>query len=442
MALTLTSVTWAFSFIRRHRGKFVLLALLIVGLLFFVLRGKNDKLAIRYETQKMGRGDIVARVTATGTLSALVTVQIGSQVSGRLIEINVDYNSPVKKGEVLAKIDPEIFKAQREQAKANLLAANSGLAKAQAQAADAERQFARAKGLLEQKMLAQAEYDTAESNKDVTRSQILAAEGAVAQARAALHQAEINLAYTTIVSPINGMVISRAVDVGQTVAASFQAPTLFTIAEDLTRMQVDTNVSEADVGKITTGMKATFTVDAYPGETFEGTVRQVRNAPITVSNVVTYDTVLDVANPKLFLRPGMTASVTFVYARKDGVLRVPNAALRFKPAADILAAMKREMNGEKDANGPGGKGEGEISETAKAEAARLEREKAKLGERTLWLLRDKTPKSVAVKVGLTDGSTTELVEGALKEGDEVIVDAVKKDEKKAAISFGGPPPKK
>ena len=284
-------------------------------------------------------------------------------------------------------------------------------------------------------MVSQAEVDTAQSNVEVARAQILAAESSVAQSRASLHQAEINLAYTTIYSPINGIVISRSVDVGQTVAASFQAPTLFTIAENLMRMQVDTNVSEADVGKISAGMAATFSVDAYPGETFEGKVRQVRNAPNTVSNVVTYDTVLDVDNPLLKLKPGMTASVAFVYAHKDAVLRVPNAALRFKPATEVLAV----MNGEPGAPGDGAEnGDKGMSDQAKAQAAKLEAEKAKRGERNIWLLRDGKPKRVAIKVGLTDGSTTELVEGALKEGDVVIVDAVKKDEKKGSISFGGP----
>lgn len=433
--MALVRLSGLVAFVRRHRGKFLVALLALAALLYFLLGGKGDKQPIRYETQKASRGDIVARVTATGTLSALVTVQVGSQVSGRLIEINVDYNSPVKKGQVLAKIDPELFNAQREQGRANLLAAESNLAKAKAQALDAERQYARAKSLGEKNMVSQAEVDTAQSNVEVARAQILAAESSVAQSRASLHQAEINLAYTTIYSPINGIVISRSVDVGQTVAASFQAPTLFTIAENLMRMQVDTNVSEADVGKISAGMAATFSVDAYPGETFEGKVRQVRNAPNTVSNVVTYDTVLDVDNPLLKLKPGMTASVAFVYAHKDAVLRVPNAALRFKPATEVLAV----MNGEPGAPGDGAEnGDKGMSDQAKAQAAKLEAEKAKRGERNIWLLRDGKPKRVAIKVGLTDGSTTELVEGALKEGDVVIVDAVKKDEKKGSISFGGP----
>src|SRR2546428_556586 len=287
----------------------------------------------KYETVKVERGRIVARVTASGTLSALVTVQVGTQVSGRIQDLYVDFNSPVRKGQILAKIDPQFFRAEVEQAKANLAAAQGNLAKAKAQAVDAHRQFERAEVLGQKaQLVAQADIDTADANAQAADAQIKAMEGAVAQAQASLYQAEVNLGYTTIASSIDGVVISRNVDVGQTVAASLQAPTLFTIAQDLRKMQVDTNVSEADVGKLRDGMPTSFTVDAFPGETFKGVIRQIRNAPQSVQNVVTYDAVIDVDNSDMRLRPGMTANVTFTYAQKDDALRFPNAALRFRGA--------------------------------------------------------------------------------------------------------------
>ena len=351
---------------------------------------------VKYETQKVERGRIVARVTATGTLSALVTVQVGSQVSGRIASLGADFNAPVKKGQVIARLDPQLFQAAVEQARANLLAAQGNLTRAKAQAVDARRQAERTEALAKEKLVAASERDTAAANAAAAEAQVAASEGAVAQAKAALHQAEINLGYTTIVSPVNGTVISRSVDVGQTVAASLSAPTLFTIAEDLRKMQVDTNVAEADVGRVRPGMTATFTVDAFPGKRWKGTVRQVRNAPQTVQNVVTYDAVIDVDNPELELKPGMTATVTFVYAEKDDVLRVPNAALRFRASPDLA----------KRAGKP----------PAPDSGARL-----------VWRLDAPAPGAapapVVVKLGVSDGSVTELVDGPLKEGDALVTDA-------------------
>src|SRR5689334_8590844 len=275
----------------------------------------------KYETVKADRGRIVARVTATGTLSALVTVQVGSQVSGRISELHADFNSQVKKGQVIAKIDPELFRAAVEQARANYAAAKGNLEKAQAQAVDAQRQFERAKALAERQLIATADRDTAESTAAAAKAQVAASQGRLEQASASLHQAQTNLEYSIIKSPIDGVVISRSVDVGQTVAASLSAPTLFTIADDLKKMQVDTSVAEADVGKLKADMPATFVVDAYPQEKFRGKVRQIRNAPTSVQNVVTYDAVIDVDNPDLKLKPGMTANVTFVFAEKTDVVR-------------------------------------------------------------------------------------------------------------------------
>lgn len=291
----------------------------------------------RLETALVDRGHIAAKVTASGTLSALVTVQIGSQVSGRVESIKVDFGSKVKKGDVVATIDPRMFRASLAQARANRASAVAGLERAKIQSDEAQRQWERSKGLAAQKLLAQADAETTEANARAAVAQVHAAEAAVEQAQASLEQAETNLAYTTISSPIDGVVVSRAIDVGQTVAASFQSPTLFTIAQDLAKMQVDTSVSEADVGRIKAGTAVTFTVDAYPEKRFDGVVRQVRDAATTVQSVVTYDAVIDVANPELLLKPGMTANVTFVWAERDGALRLPNSALRFRPEPDALA---------------------------------------------------------------------------------------------------------
>lgn len=376
--------------------------------------GGTEKPRPQLDTATVERGRIVAKVTATGTLSAIVTVQVGSQVSGRIAALHADFNTPVKKGQLIAKIDPQLFQAAVEQARANLAAATGNLAKARAQAVDAQRQADRNRALAEKKLVAQADYDTAQSNADAAAAGVVAAEGTVAQARAALHQSEVNLAYTNIVSPTSGVVISRNVDVGQTVAASLQAPTLFVIAEDLAKMQVNTSVAEADVGRLRDGMPATFTVDAYPSEVFRGTVRQVRNSPTTVQNVVTYDAVIDVANPDLKLKPGMTANVTFVYAEKDDVLRVPNAALRFRPPPNLLAG---GAGGARQARNGAGEGGGSARAPRRAEAPETP------DQRSVWVLRADQPVQVRIRTGISDGSQTEVVDGELQQGDAVITDA-------------------
>jgi HlyD family secretion protein len=350
----------------------------------------------KYTTVAVDRGRIAARVTATGTLSALVTVLVGSQVSGRIETIKVDFNSPVKKGQVVATIEPSLFQAAVEQNRANYLAAKANVDKARAQAVDAEHQYARAKALGEQKLVAQAEVDTAEANVNVARAQVAAANAGVQQAAAALHQSQVSLKYTTIISPIDGVVISRNIDVGQTVAASLQAPTLFTIAQDLTKMQVDTSVAEGDVGKIQPGMSVTFSVDAYPGQRFEGKVRQVRDAAVTVQNVVTYDAVIDVDNSKRLLKPGMTATVTFTPAERKDVLRIPNAALRYRPEP-----------------APG------APPTPPVPAAQRSKDK-----RTVYRLVNGNASPVDIQIGLTDGSLTEVVSGDLHEGDAIVTELI------------------
>jgi len=409
-------------------------AVVVVALaagIFAWSRTRNRGPEIQFDTARVDRGRIVAKVTATGTLSALVTVQVGSQVSGRISELKVDFNSPVKKGQLLAKIDPQLFDAALDQARANSVAAQGNLAKAQVQAVDAERSYQRSKTLAERKLIAQQDLDTAQANAESAKAQIDVARGSVEQARAALHQAEVNLAYTTISSPIDGTVISRNVDVGQTVAASLQAPTLFVLAEDLRKMQVDTSVAEADVGRLLPGMPAVFTVDAFPTDRFSGTVRQIRNSPQTVQNVVTYDAVIDVPNPDLKLRPGMTANVTFVYAEQSDALRIPNAALRFRPSPEVLAKLasapagqgggRARGRGTGGAGGPGGPGGG-TGAGAGGMRPQVQKPAEEGGRRTVWALRSGNPEAVSILPGVSDGSTTEVAAGELKEGDLVITD--------------------
>jgi HlyD family secretion protein len=328
----------------RRAWRWVALLLAIASAAPLVIRFANSHTAKAspYQTTAVDRGPITAKITANGALSALVMVSVGSQVSGRIASLHADFGSHVKQGQVIASIDPAMFRATVQQGLANQAVARAALERATAQRFNVERQFARSKTLLEQRFISQADYDAAEAALGVARADERAAAASREQARATLAQAQLTLHYTTIISPIDGVVISRNVDVGQTVAATLQAPVLFTIAQDLTRMQVDTNVAEADVGKIREGMPVSFGVDAYPNRAFTGRLRQVRDNAQTLQNVVTYDAVVDVDNFERLLKPGMTATVTFVYAQRADALRISNAALRFKPRSALFAASQRE----------------------------------------------------------------------------------------------------
>lgn len=358
---------------------------------------------LRFETAKVERGKVVAKVTASGTLSALVTVQVGSQVSGRIESLKVDFGSQVKKGDVIATIEQRLFRAAQAQARANYVSAQAALERANAQAEDNKRQFERAQKLAEQNLVSHAERDSLEAQLRAALAQVRVAEASIEQARAGLDLADANLNYATITSPIDGVVISRTVDVGQTVAASFQSPTLFTIAQDLKKMQVDTNIAEADIGRTRPAMTVEFVVDAYPERKFLGVVRQVRDAAQTVQGVVTYNAVIDVDNSELLLKPGMTANVTFVYAERSNVLRMPNAALRFRPDPTTLGLLKNStQNNKGSANLP------EIG----------------AGERLVWRLDGEKAQAVKVRVGLSDGSWTELLDETFHEGDTVITEVI------------------
>jgi HlyD family secretion protein len=361
----------------------------------------GDEEPVRYRTAVVSHGDVEKAVTATGTLSPLVTVTVGSQVTGRIHEIFVDFNSRVRKGQVIARIDPRLYKTEVANTRANLAAARANLRKAEAAAREAKLQYERDRGLSAQKVVAPAEVETRLATYQSAEAQVVAARASVEQAKAALSRAQTNLAYTTIVSPIDGVVVSRSVDVGQTVAASLQAPTLFTIAEDLRKMEVHTSVAESDVGQLTVGMETRFTVDAFSNETFNGLVKQVRYEAQTVQNVVTYDAVVSVDNRELKLRPGMTANVTFVVERRKNVLRVPTAALRFRPPEKVRRQPKRRSAAKKH---PGGKGR-----------------PARSPGRLIWILRAGAPVPARVETGISDGSHSEVLEGDLREGDRVIV---------------------
>jgi HlyD family secretion protein len=361
---------------------------LIVGLLAigFIVGHFRHSGPASYQTASLTRGPITQAVTATGTLNPVVNVQVGSQVSGNIAKLFADFNSQVKAGQVVAQLDPALFQAAVTQAQGDLASAQAALELAKLNAQRTQELFAR-------KTSSQADLDQAIASLHQAEANVKIKQGALDKARA-------DLEHCTITSPIDGVVISRNVDVGQTVAASLQAPIIFQIANDLTKMQIDSNVAEADVGMVEVGQDVDFTVDAYPTRIFHGKVVQVRNAPITVQNVVTYDAVIGVSNPDLRLKPGMTANVSIVVAHKDNVIQIKNAALRYRPA---------------DATPPE---KGSRSPPPGGAPARAARERQTSG-RTVYVLSGGKPKAVQIKTGISDGLVTEVVEG-LKEGDRVI----------------------
>jgi HlyD family secretion protein len=363
---------------------------LVIVLISFLAVGPKGN-APEFRTDAVSRGDIQQTVTATGAVNAVTTVQVGTQVSGTIKTLYVDFNSRVKKGQIIAQIDPSTFEAQVQQAQANLLSAQANLEKAQTALDNDKKTFDRNKELFAKNLIAQSDLDTAETAYQTDKAQVSSAKALIEQAKASLDYAKQNLAYTKIVSPVDGVVISRNVDVGQTVAASFQTPTLFTIAQDLTKMQIDTNVAESDIGVVKVGQDVEFTVDAYNDTTFKGKVWQVRQAPIIVQNVVTYDVVIQVNNRDLKLMPGMTANVSIVIQTRHDVLRITNAALRFRMSEKLSGA------GASEKKGP-----------------------------AIWILEKGKPKRVQITPGISDGNYTEIVSGDLKEGQQTIVESLRK----------------
>jgi HlyD family secretion protein len=318
---------------RRVRVAVVVAVVAVAAWLVFA-RTRGDSADERWVTAAVDRGPIAAGVTATGTVSPVASVQVGTYVSGPIQEIHADFNTPVHRGQLLARIDPRPFTVKVEAARADLTNARAKLEKDQADAALKAATVRRVRELAAGGIVAASELDLAVSDDRQARAQVALSEAAIVSAQARLREAEVSLAYTDIVSPVDGVVVSRNVDKGQTVAATFQTPTLFLVAEDLTKMQVSASVSESDIGSVAAGQEARFSVDAYPGTTFEGRVAQVRNAPVALQNVVTYDVIVNVDNAELRLKPGMTANVSIVTASRDDALRVPTSALRFRPPAD------------------------------------------------------------------------------------------------------------
>ena len=376
-----------------------------------------------YESAEVVRTDIRKVVTASGTLSPRVTVEVGSQVSGRIAEILVDFNSEVKKGQVVARLDTELLEADIAKAKASLKVAQASLQRAQSEAAVAKSERARTDTLVAQGILSRTEQETIAAADLSAKANVASARATLSQAQAALEQAQTNLRYAVILSPIDGVVISRDVDIGQTLAASMTPPILFTIAENLRRMEVHTSVAEADVGQVEAGMKVEFSVDAHPGKTFDGVVKEVRFSPTTVQNVVTYDAVVSIENPELQLRPGMTAQVSFIADERTDVLAVPNAALRFRPptAADEGAPAK--------------------GDTKKSGGAARGREGAGRS-RTVWVLVDNHIVERTIEIGLADERATEVLAGELAEGERVVtgIEAPIGEDTKAAAPAQGQRP--
>ena len=348
----------------------VLLAVVAAGAGYWYFNRARVEVAVN--SVPVTRGDIIDSVGATGTVQAVTTVQVGSQVSGNIEWLGADFNSIVKKGQVVARLDPSLFDAQLQQvqanliqARANLTRANSELDRTKVQLTDAQQKFARAKELSSQRLIAQSDLDAAKIAVDTMaagvasqQASVVQSQAAVTQAQASVNQSQVNRDHTVILAPIDGIVTQRSVDVGQTVAASMSAPTLFVIAADLTEMQVNANIDEADVGRIRPGQHVTFRVDAYPTDNFEGTVTQIRLQPVVVQNVTTYGTVITVPNKQLKLKPGMTANVKIEIAKRTNTLRIPNAALRFRPTTEMFTAFKQEPPPELTAFGGAGGGRG------------------------------------------------------------------------------------
>jgi HlyD family secretion protein len=379
----------------RHRIAIIIGILAVTGLSVGAFYARRGEAAPSIVTASVTRGPIVNAIAATGTLEAVTTVQVGSQVSGTIQSLGADFNSIVHKGQVIARLDPSLFQTQVDSARANLASAQADVQRAQVTLGDAQTKTARAHQLAEKQLIPTTDVESADVAERTASAQVRSAQAQLAQARASLTQTEVNLQKTVIASPIDGIVIGRSVDVGQTVAASLQAPTLFTLAADLGEMQVKTNIDESDLGNILPGQPVTFRVDAYPTRTFTGTVMQVRLDPVVSQNVVTYAAIISAPNPALELKPGMTANVTIEVARKDDVLRVPSAALRFKPTETVLTTLGQDPKVLAQSRPVAGSGKGAGG--------------------TVWMF-DGAFHAVPVTTGVTDGVNTEVTSEALHEG--------------------------
>ncbi len=366
------------------------LILIVIFSLSLIFSGVNKK--PKYLLSKIEKRSIIEKVEASGTVTPVQTVSIGSQVSGMIKEIYVDFNSKVTKGQLLAQIDPSLFQAQVDQARATLNSKKADYEKTKSVLIYDKVNYERYKELYKRKFVSKNDLDLAKSTYYAKSAELNAMKAGIAQANATLQNNLTNLRYTKIISPVEGVVVSREVDVGQTVAASFQTPTLFSVAQDLTEMQIEVSVSEADIGKIKVGQAVEYTLDGYPNEIFKGKVTQVRISPTTVSNVVTYTVIVGVENENNILKPGMSANVEIITSKKERILCVDNAAMRFTPT-EITGGKKFDTQG-------------------------------------IWLLRKNKPERVNIKTGITDSEYTEIISDEISEGENVIIGSLNKKDKK------------
>lgn len=382
------------------KKKFIFILTLILILIFgfiFIIKKIEDK--PKYELKQVEKREIIETVEASGTINPVKTVSIGSQVSGMIKEIYVDFNSQVKQGQLLAQIDPSLFQAQVDKARGDLNAARANYQQTKSMVIYDEANYKRYKELYKNRYVSKNDLDLAEATYKSDLAKLHAMSALISQTSATLQNNLTNLRYAKIISPVNGVVVSRAVDVGQTVAASFQTPTLFTVAQDLTKMQIEVSVSEADIGKVKVGQEVNYTLDGYPNEIFKGKVTQVRISPTTVSNVVTYTVITGVDNDDEKLKPGMSANVSIITNKKENVLCVDNAAMRFTPL-EITKGKKFKEQG-------------------------------------IWVLKNKKPLRLNIKTGITDSDFTEIISNEIKEGDDAIIGIL--DKKKKTDKIKGPP---
>jgi HlyD family secretion protein len=411
------------------RSRWILLVVLLLsgGAILWVRLDADAPVVPQLITAEVSRGEVVAGVAATGTLEPVDTVEVGSQVSGTIKTLSADFNSPVRQGQVIATLDPALIDSQIAQAAATVQRLEADLERARIESLDADQKLARARQLAAARLIAETDLETAETTARLAKAAIGSAQAQITQARASLAQSRVNRSHTIIRSPVDGIVLSRNVEVGQTVAAGLQAPVLFRIARDLAVMQVNASVDESQIGAVQPNQTATFQVDAYGNETFGGTVRQIRLQPTVVQNVVNYTVVIDVANPTLRLKPGMTATIDIETGRAENALRVPAAALRFKPSADVLAAYAAEDAGAAaasrngDATRASGTAASAPASTRTAGSGRAPDTSA--NRAAVWQLAGGRLQRVPVQTGVAGGTFVEIVGGALEPGARIVTGA-------------------
>ena len=425
----------------------VIAVLAVATVLYFMLGGSGSNGTVSYKTAKADRGTVIKIVTSSGVVQPLQQVQVGTQVTGPVKKLYVDFNSRVKEGDIIAQIDPASYEARVAQDRASLARSIAEAERVEANLTQAENEFKRAQELAKKELISQSELDTAVASFDSLIAQLKLAKAGIEQSQATLKMSEINLAYTTIKSPIDGIVVSRNVDEGQTVAASLSAPTLFVIANNLNKIQIQASVAEADIGKISLNQTVNFTVDAYPEHKFSGRVAQIRLSPTTTQNVVTYTVIIYAENPEEKLLPGMTANLSFEIERHENVLRVPNAALRFAPQDADKYKAPEPMEGVKEQAGLSAVPTAQAGTNNETRAPDFRHqpgmnskpkenpESIRGARKQIWILNNGKLKPISVKIGITDGSFTEILNGDIKEGQEVVTGAINKEEAAASNPF-------